>query len=82
MDANDDFDMGDTVRLKIGGPAMTLLSVSEHDCCCMWFGERGRLEHGSFELDAVERVERAVRLVDTRHPVSASRGRARESRHP
>jgi uncharacterized protein YodC (DUF2158 family) len=63
-DANDYcFDLGDTVRLKIGGPLMTILSFSGEQCCCMWFGEGARLEHGTFEVDAIELVERAVRLV-------------------
>jgi uncharacterized protein YodC (DUF2158 family) len=57
------FDTGDTVRLTIGGPLMSVLSVSDEACHCMWFGDGGKLEHGKFELDAIELVQRAVRLL-------------------
>jgi uncharacterized protein YodC (DUF2158 family) len=57
------FEMGDTVRLKIGGPSMTVLSATEDHCCCMWFGERGKFEHGRFELEVIEFVERPARLL-------------------
>lgn len=78
MDETTPFDMGDTVRLKFGGPLMTVLSITGQECCCMWFGEGAKLEHGSFELEVVELVERAVRLVEPRH---ASR-RFRDDRRP
>lgn len=71
MEENTPFDTGDTVRLAIGGPLMTVLAVNGDGCCCMWFGEDARLEHGTFELDVVELVERAVRLV----PETSSRSR-------
>jgi uncharacterized protein YodC (DUF2158 family) len=57
------FEAGDTVRLKIGGPLMTILSISGEDCCCMWFGEGARFEHGKFELEVLELVQRARRLL-------------------
>jgi uncharacterized protein YodC (DUF2158 family) len=63
MDESRTFDAGDTVRLKIGGPLMTVLSVAGDECCCIWFGEGARLEHGSFECEVVEFVERGRRLV-------------------
>ena len=55
-------DTGDTVRLQIGGPLMTVLAAKDSGCCCIWF-DGTRLEHGTFEFDAVELVERGVRLV-------------------
>lgn len=57
------FDTGDTVRLKIGGPLMSVLSASDEACHCMWFSDEGKLEHGEFELDVIELVRRAVRLL-------------------
>jgi uncharacterized protein YodC (DUF2158 family) len=63
VEENDCFESGDTVRLKIGGPLMTILAVSEEDCCCMWFSDRGTFEHGRFEHEVLERVKRAVRVV-------------------
>lgn len=63
MDDSPSLDTGDTVRLTIGGPLMTILSVTDRECCCVWFGESARLEHGSFELEMIELVERGVRLI-------------------
>jgi uncharacterized protein YodC (DUF2158 family) len=81
-DANDTLSMGDTVRLKIGGPLMTILSLSEDECCCMWFGEGARLEHGSFERDMIELVERGVPLIEPRQRSAPYPGRGSGSRHP
>jgi uncharacterized protein YodC (DUF2158 family) len=64
MDERHAFDTGDTVRLRFGGPLMTVLSGSDTTCCCMWF-EGTRLRHGRFEPEVVELVERAVRLIPT-----------------
>jgi uncharacterized protein YodC (DUF2158 family) len=63
MEEDVEFEAGDTVRLKIGGPLMTILSVADQDCCCMWFGDRGKFEHGKFELEVLELVQRARRLL-------------------
>lgn len=78
MEESHTFDTGDTVRLTIGGPLMTVLSVTEDECCCMWFGEGAKLEHGSFELGLIELVERAVRLI----PSDRALPGAAPSRHP
>ena len=67
----------DTVRMKIGGPLMTVLSVDEEHCCCMWFADDGKFQHGRFELDVVELVEHGVRLIDPRQPASALEDRSR-----
>lgn len=32
-----DFKIGDVVRLKSGGPAMTVDSVENHTLTCVWF---------------------------------------------
>lgn len=63
MDDTTSLEMGDTVRLKFGGPEMTVLSVSEDHCCCMWFGERGKFEHGAFEKDFLAFVDRPAPLL-------------------
>lgn len=54
---------GDTVRLKIGGPLMTVLSVQPDRCCCFWFDDDGQLAHGEFEREVIEFVQPAVRLI-------------------
>ena len=56
------FELGDSVRLKFGGPVMTVLGITQGDCCCMWF-EDGRMQHGRFETDVLEWVERPVSLL-------------------
>jgi uncharacterized protein YodC (DUF2158 family) len=64
MDTDLPFDFGDTVRLKIGGPLMTVVAVGEDQCGCVWFSDRNELEHGKFELGVVELVEPLVRLIE------------------
>lgn len=63
MEDDDFIESGDTVRLKIGGPLMTVLAVNRDGCCCMWFSDRGSFEHGTFEHEVLDLVKRAVRLV-------------------
>jgi uncharacterized protein YodC (DUF2158 family) len=53
-----DFHVGDVVRLKSGGPIMTI--SSELDAMgyinCNWFAG-AKLQSGRFRLDVLERVE-------------------------
>jgi uncharacterized protein YodC (DUF2158 family) len=48
----DQFKPGDTVRLKSGGPLMTVEEYGDYSgkrkCRCKWFGEKNKLEHGTF----------------------------------
>jgi uncharacterized protein YodC (DUF2158 family) len=48
---------GDVVRLKSGGPTMTVESVGElHGAptvWCTWFGEQHKMERGDFPLDSL-----------------------------
>ena len=32
------FKVGDVVRLKSGGPAMTIDTIENDQCVCLWFG--------------------------------------------
>ena len=66
-------DFGDTVRLTIGGPLMSVLSVSDEECCCLWFSDGPKLEHGRFELDVLELVESGPRRVWSAHQGAAIR---------
>jgi uncharacterized protein YodC (DUF2158 family) len=47
-----DLKVGDVVRLKSGGPKMTVESIGGL-IACMWFA-RGHAKHGFFDLDMLE----------------------------
>jgi uncharacterized protein YodC (DUF2158 family) len=59
---------GDTVRLRYGGPLMTVLAVEADRCCCFWFDEDNRLVHGDFEREVIRFVEPATRLIPHAEP--------------
>jgi uncharacterized protein YodC (DUF2158 family) len=54
----DSFKPGDVVRLKSGGPAMTVThlnsSVVENGADCQWFDSKNRLKRGVFTQDALK----------------------------
>lgn len=51
------FKSGDIVRLKSGGPDMTVtgLSYGEDELICKWFGGK-KLENGQFPPESLEHV--------------------------
>ena len=57
------FNIGDIVRLKSGGPAMTVTDVDLNDddgtywVSCTWFDEKGQRASSSFPAATVETVE-------------------------
>jgi uncharacterized protein YodC (DUF2158 family) len=53
----DEFKVGDTVRLKSGGPIMTIQDIGEGLASCIWF-ERTKREGGSFVIATLEHAER------------------------
>ncbi|EPK0249914.1 DUF2158 domain-containing protein [Serratia marcescens] len=57
---NNAFDVGDLVKLKSGGPDMTIQSVSEtstsYSYWCQWFAGR-KLERGNFSEASLESAE-------------------------
>ena len=47
--------IGDIVRLKSGGPKMTIVSVDEQaGASCTWFDRNGKRHEGVFTLATVE----------------------------
>jgi uncharacterized protein YodC (DUF2158 family) len=52
-----DFKTGDQVRLKSGGPDMTVSEIaSTAGIRCHWFGGK-KLEHGFFQADELVKIE-------------------------
>lgn len=53
------FYVGDKVRLKSGGPVMTVaLVLSDYQTVrCHWFDQSGQLRKGQFETKELEKVE-------------------------
>ena len=50
----DEFQVGDTVALKSGGPAMTVAETSrDGHVWCQWFGGR-KLERGRFPVASLQ----------------------------
>lgn len=55
------FQKGDVIRLKSGGPAMTVTSVGEAHMSsamsvwCVWFDVKGEQKNGTFPIEAVEK---------------------------
>ena len=48
----EEFEVGDRVRLKSGGPLMTVASIDEtdtHGVWCQWFQDDGKLESDYFK---------------------------------
>ncbi len=51
------FKPGDTVKLKSGGPDMTVLKLLDSMVTCVWFN-KGDVKERGFELALVEKVKR------------------------
>ena len=44
---------GDTVRLKSGGPVMTVAWVRDDGASCQWFDSKNELKTGFFQLESI-----------------------------
>lgn len=51
------YETGDVIRLKSGGPPMTVVGRNGLTISCQWFNESGELRTGDFPNFALEIVE-------------------------
>jgi uncharacterized protein YodC (DUF2158 family) len=58
----DNFQVGNTVELKSGGPVMTIVDIEriEMSALCTWFNQRGVEDHQKFPLAALKPYEEEV----------------------
>lgn len=54
---SDEFNIGDVVELKSGGPEMTVSSIDGKICTCIWFDNSNKMKD-EFEKDILKKVER------------------------
>ena len=63
----DAFKPGDVVRLKSGGPAMTVTKLNpagiENGATCQWFNDKAKLKTGMFAQDALTPVRHHLTAV-------------------
>ena len=52
-----DFIVGTVVRLKSGGPAMTIASISTSGVLCVWFDKNSEAKTGNFPPETLELAE-------------------------
>jgi uncharacterized protein YodC (DUF2158 family) len=45
--------VGDTVKLKSGGPLMTITLIELNTVYCSWFNDKNELKYGQFSPDAL-----------------------------
>jgi uncharacterized protein YodC (DUF2158 family) len=50
------FQRGDLVRLRSGGPAMTVDSIKGNQVDCFWTGEDGQPNAESFPIDVLQKL--------------------------
>ena len=48
--------VGDTVRLKSGGPLMTIESIEDKKAFCNWFSN-DELKNGTFNIETLEKED-------------------------
>ncbi len=63
-----DFKSGDVVRLKSGGPAMTIEVIEGHEAVCTWFG----IDQGEFRRRHIASVLLSYVAPAATGPVSVS----------
>jgi uncharacterized protein YodC (DUF2158 family) len=51
---------GDVVKLKSGGPAMTITVLRDGYAMCSWFDENGKVHSRDFPVEALEECNVAI----------------------
>ncbi|MFV0571154.1 MAG: DUF2158 domain-containing protein [Xanthomarina gelatinilytica] len=54
----DEFKKGDLVRLKSGGPVMTVYEVLRGNVSCTWFDKNDEQQYSKFSNETIEKVEK------------------------
>ncbi len=54
------FVAGDTVRLKSGGPLMTVNAVEDDDVHASWFDDKSVLKHSTFKESVLEKSDNNI----------------------
>lgn len=52
-----DLKVGDVVRLKSGGPKMTIYSIIDNGCYCTWFDANDNKVNDAFNLLTLQLIE-------------------------
>lgn len=55
-----EFAIGNIVKLKSGGPDMTVYSQEKAHLHCQWFAGK-KLERGSFHVETIELIQKAAK---------------------
>jgi uncharacterized protein YodC (DUF2158 family) len=53
----DEFKEGDVVRLKSGGPNMTVETVDDDEVRCAWFDDKNQIHRENFLLTSIRKVQ-------------------------
>lgn len=48
--------LGDVVRLKSGGPMMTIYEMTDNRISCKWFDEKHNLRYGTFQNEELRNI--------------------------
>lgn len=52
--------VGDAVKLKGGGPSMTILTIDDKEAECLWFTSNYQLQTATFPLEIIDPVKKEI----------------------
>ena len=68
----DQFEVGDTVQLKSGGPIMTVEALMGVDIFCTWFDEQKQLQREEFDSAVLKKFRLPTDAAALSHLVKSS----------